>query len=116
MPRSPAQLALYAHRRANALCVDCGADLKPLIAWGKPRCPECHESALDRSRRYNATEAGQARGRLHMRRVYAERRAAGQCVTCGEPAAPFARCETHRADHCAWNARYYDAKEAARAG
>lgn len=113
MSRTAAQLATYAARRAARHCLDCAADLKPLIAWVKPRCPECHDNALERARKYNATEAGRARSRRHMARRYAAQKAAGLCVDCPRPAAPGrVRCEDHLAFHSEANAHHYDRKEA----
>jgi hypothetical protein len=116
MARSPAQVALDAYRRANHLCLDCGAALEHLIAWVKPRCPEHHEDALARSRKYNRTRKGKERSRAHMARRYVAQRAAQLCVDCPRPAAPGrCRCEEHLAAHQEWNAHYLDRKESHRA-
>ena len=114
MPRTAAQSALYAARKTAGLCPECGAALAPLVAWGKPRCPECHEALRARARRYNASPAGKARSVRHMARMYAERRASGACVDCGAPAeVGKARCEPHLAAHSEWNNLYLDRKEQA---
>jgi hypothetical protein len=114
MARTAAQRALYAARLAAGFCPDCGADLKPLLAWGKPRCPESYEKLVARARRYNASPNGKARSTRYMARTYAERRAAGACIDCGAPAVVGkARCEPHLAAHREWGALYLDRQEQA---
>lgn len=102
MPRA----STYRRRRANRLCVDCGAGLQETDGL---RCVEDQE-ARDRM---EAT-AHRRRQKLKARRLLRDQRvAANRCLDC--PAAPApgrVRCEAHLAERAAEVARYLDRKEA----
>lgn len=110
MPRRPANLALYAHRRAHRLCVQCGAGLQP--EDGR-LCVEHAKAAAEALAKYKASAKGQAANQRSCANRYARRKAARQCVNCSRPALPnLTRCEECRVDNKVAKQNYLDRRDA----
>lgn len=79
----------YEWAKKRGLCVQC---MKERAAPGRYKCLECLSISVERNYACNAKlsqeekEKREARNRRNMNILYAERRAAGLCTSCGKPA------------------------------
>lgn len=99
--------SLYDWRKKMGLCVQCG---KEKAFSGYVRCPKCIEREdLYRARRRSNGEnraRDNEKNKIRMKKIYAERKAAGLCVKCGKQVRRGTLCEYHRLKK---NAQYHGA-------
>lgn len=81
-------------RTSEEVCRYCR---KEAVVPEKTGCRECLDERSDYSRRRNASPEARAENRRKREARHAAKKAAGLCIFCTEPAAPYTKCEEHRA-------------------
>jgi hypothetical protein len=89
-----AKLREMKRRTSEETCRYCRKD--PIVPE-KTGCRKCLDERADYSRKRNASAEARENNRLKREARHAAKKAAGLCIFCTKPAAPYTKCEEHRA-------------------
>lgn len=107
-------VAKYQERKANGLCVTCGAGLEEGAESG--RCVECEDRHRRSQIKYRASDGGKKANREKMARRRARAALAGTCQQCSAPATNGRLCHGHARAHVARCKEYLARKRAKTSG